>query len=128
MTKLHQVYKCPICGNIVEVNHTGGGELVCCGQAMVLQDENTVDASQEKHVPVIQETENGYLVKVGEEPHPMEENHYIEWIEIFIDDHIEKKFLKPGDKPEVEFFSKKEKEIKVRAYCNLHGLWMRSLE
>lgn len=117
MTELNQIYKCNVCGNIVEVLHTGVGELVCCGQPMELQKENTVDAAEEKHVPVIE----GNKVKVGSEPHPMEEKHYIEWIEVVYEDGArEKKFLKPGDKPEFE----SAMPIKsARAYCNLHGLW-----
>jgi len=122
MTEQRQIYKCNVCGNIVEVLHAGAGQLVCCGQPMQLLEENTVDAAQEKHVPVIEETENGVKVKVGEVPHPMEEDHYIEWIEIIADGRIYRKFLKPGDAPEVEFKITAE-EITAREYCNLHGLW-----
>ena len=122
MTKINQVYKCEICGNIVEMVHEGAGELVCCGQPMVLQQENTVDASYEKHVPVIEKTESGYLVKVGSEPHPMIPEHYIEWIEIIADGKSYKKFLKPGEDPQIEFCIKAD-QIMARAYCNLHGLW-----
>ncbi|MBU1036853.1 desulfoferrodoxin [Patescibacteria group bacterium] len=122
MTQQHQIYKCEICGNIVEVLHAGVGELVCCGQPMKLQEENTVDAAQEKHVPVIKKTENSIIVTVGSTEHPMEEDHYIEWIEINVDSKICKKYLKPGDKPEAEFFLTGEK-VQAREYCNLHGLW-----
>ena len=122
MTEINQVYKCNICGNIVEVLHTGAGELVCCGQPMQLQKENTVDAAQEKHVPVIEKTEKGVKVKVGSVEHPMEEKHYIEWIEIIADNKTYKKFLKHGDKPEVQFCTISE-NVTARAYCNLHGLW-----
>ena len=124
MTELNQVYKCEICGNIVEVLHAGAGELVCCGQPMVLQKENTVDAAIEKHVPVVEIDGNNVKVKVGSVPHPMEEDHYIEWIEINMVEagRIAKKYLKPGDAPEVEFHSR-GKVIEIRAYCNLHGLW-----
>ncbi len=122
MTKLNQIYKCNVCGNIVEVLHTGAGELVCCGQPMVLQAENTVDASEEKHVPVIEKTDKGFLVKVGETEHPMEDAHYIEWIEIIAGGQTYRKMLKPGDKPEAEFPIQAE-NAKARAYCNLHGLW-----
>lgn len=121
MTELKQVYKCNICGNIVEVLHTGVGQLVCCGQPMELQKENTVDAAIEKHVPIIEKTDNGYLVKVGETQHPMTEDHYIEWIEFETKNRTTKKFLKPEDKPEIEV--KCGEVISVRAYCNLHGLW-----
>lgn len=122
MTEQKQIYKCNICGNIVEVNHAGVGELVCCGQPMELLNEKTEDTGQEKHVPVIEKTEQGVKVKVGSIPHPMEENHYIEWIELIADDRVYKKFLKPNEKPEAEFEVKAEK-ITARAYCNIHGLW-----
>ena len=122
MTEVKQIYKCQVCGNIVEVEHTGGGELVCCGQPMTLQTANTVDAAQEKHVPVIEKTDNGYKVKVGSVPHPMEESHYIEWIELIADGKSCRQFLKPGDAPEAEFCITAS-EVKAREYCNLHGLW-----
>ena len=117
-----EVYKCSVCGNMVEVIHVGGGELVCCGQPMILQVENTVDAAKEKHVPVIEKVNNGYLVKIGAVPHPMEEKHYIEWIELIIDGVACRKFLKPGDKPEA-LFEVKADNVTAREYCNLHGLW-----
>lgn len=122
MTAVKQIYKCNVCGNIVEVLHAGVGTLVCCGQPMELLKENTVDASKEKHVPVIEQTEKGIKVKVGSLPHPMEEEHYIEWIAIVADGIVYRKFLKPGDKPEAEFGIKTEK-VEAREYCNLHGLW-----
>lgn len=122
MTQLNQVYKCNICGNIVELLHVGAGELVCCGQPMELMTEKTEDAGQEKHVPVVEKTENGFLVKVGSIPHPMEEKHYIEWIELIVDGIVYKKFLKPGEKPEAEFGVQGE-SVTAREYCNLHGLW-----
>ncbi|MCK4307253.1 desulfoferrodoxin [candidate division WOR-3 bacterium] len=122
MTKQLQVYKCNICGNIVEVLHTGVGELVCCGQPMELLKEKTEDVGQEKHIPVIERIENGIKVKVGSIPHPMEEKHYIEWIEIIADGRVCKKFLKPGDTPEALFEIKAE-EIEAREYCSIHGLW-----
>lgn len=122
MIELKQIYKCSVCGNIVEVLHAGGGELVCCGKPMEFLKENTVDASLEKHVPVIEKTSQGIKVKVGSIPHPMEEKHYIEWIEIIVDGKSYRQFLKPGDKPEAEFEVTAEK-IEAREYCNLHGLW-----
>ncbi|MBW2991452.1 desulfoferrodoxin [Candidatus Woesearchaeota archaeon] len=124
MTELNQIYKCTICGNIVEVVHGAGGELVCCGQPMELLKENTVDAAKEKHVPVIEKIEKGVKIKVGSVPHPMEESHFIEWIEVIADAKVQRKFLKPGDKPEAEFcICKEPKELTAREYCNLHGLW-----
>jgi superoxide reductase len=125
MTKRNEVYKCSVCGNIVEVNHASGGTLVCCGQQMHLLKENTVDASQEKHVPVIEKTKNGFLVKVGSVEHPMEDKHYIEWIEFIADGVSYKHFLKPGEKPQAEFCIKAS-TFTAREYCNLHGLWSSS--
>ena len=122
MTKLNQVYVCEVCGNIVEMLHAGDGELVCCGQNMVLQEENTVDASKEKHVPVIEKISGGVLVKVGSVEHPMIDNHYIEWIEILTDKKVYRKHLKPGDKPQAEFMVAEE-VLYAREYCNLHRLW-----
>ena len=122
MTELRQVYKCNVCGNIVEVLHAGVGQLVCCGQPMELQKEKTEDEGQEKHVPVVEKTETGIKVKVGSVPHPMEEKHHIEWVEIIADGKVYKQFLKPGDKPEAEFKIEAEK-IEAREYCNVHGLW-----
>ena len=122
MTKLKQVYKCMLCGNIVEVLHEAGGELSCCGQAMNLLAENTVDASREKHVPAVEKTANGYLVKVGSVAHPMEEKHYIEMIQLLVEGKVCTQYLKPGDKPEA-FFPVTAAKVAVREYCNLHGLW-----
>lgn len=116
------VYKCNICGNIVEVLHAGGGELVCCGAPMVLMTENTVDAAKEKHVPVITKVEGGYKVSVGSVAHPMEEKHYIEWIELIAGDTCYRQFLKPGAAPEA-FFPVQADKVSAREYCNLHGLW-----
>ncbi len=122
MTEKKQIYKCEICGNIVEVLHKGAGELVCCNQPMKLQLENTVDASNEKHVPIIEKDEQGVIVKVGSIEHPMDENHFIEWIEISTEKGSSKKFLKPGELPQAKFPVKADKII-AREYCNLHGLW-----
>lgn len=122
MTKKLQIYKCEICGNIVEVLHEGVGELVCCGQPMALLSEKTEDQGNEKHVPVIESTEKGIKIKVGTVTHPMEENHYIEWIEIIADGRAYRKFLSPGDSPEADFAITAEK-VEAREYCNVHGLW-----
>ena len=122
MTGKLQIYKCEICGNIVEVLHEGAGELVCCGQPMKLLVENTVDAAKEKHVPAIEKTASGVKVRVGSVAHPMEEKHYIEWIEIIADGKAYRQFLKPGDAPEAVFEIKAQK-IEAREHCNLHGLW-----
>lgn len=122
MTKRLQVYKCNVCGNIVEVLHEGVGQLVCCGQPMELMVPKTEDVGKEKHVPVIQKKNDAITVKVGSVPHPMEEKHYIEWIEVIADGRAYRKFLNPGDSPEAEFEIAFE-TLEVREYCNVHGLW-----
>jgi superoxide reductase len=123
MAKLKGIYKCEICGNVVEVLHEGIGALVCCGEEMKLMEEKTQDSSVEKHVPYIEKTGDKILVKVGQnQDHPMEEKHYIEWIQIFADGKSYRQFLKPGDKPQA-LFEIKAKEIQAREYCNVHGLW-----
>ena len=123
MTKLREIYKCNICGNIVEVLHAGVGELVCCGEPMELMEEKTEDSSTEKHVPYVEKTGNGVLVKVGQnEDHPMMNNHFIEWIQVIADGVSYRKFLKPDDKPQAEFEIKAGK-VEAREYCNVHGLW-----
>jgi superoxide reductase len=122
MAKRLEIYKCELCGNIVEVVHEGDGELVCCGEPMKLFVENTVDAAKEKHVPVVEKSTQGVKVRVGSVPHPMEEKHYIEWVEVIVDGKAYREFLKPGDKPEA-LFDLKDEQITAREYCNLHGLW-----
>jgi superoxide reductase len=123
MTKLREIYKCNVCGNIVEVLNAGVGELVCCGQPMELQKEKTEDASTEKHVPYMEKTSTGILVKVGQnQDHPMVEEHYIQWIQIIANGISYRRFLKPGEKPQAEFNIKADK-IEAREYCNIHGLW-----
>ena len=117
-----EVYKCMLCGTIGVVYHGGDGELVCCGQPMKKMVENTTDAAKEKHVPVIEKVQGGYKVKVGSVPHPMEEKHYIEWIELTADGKSYYQFLKPGQAPEAVFIITAEK-VGAREYCNLHGLW-----
>ncbi|MFH1830315.1 MAG: desulfoferrodoxin [Pseudomonadota bacterium] len=126
MTKLLEIYKCEVCGNIVEMVHASVGELVCCDQPMKLYVENTVDAAKEKHVPVIERTADGFFVKVGSVAHPMEDKHYIEWIELIADSRAYRQFLKPGDKPEATF-DIKATQITAREYCNIHGLWKADL-
>jgi superoxide reductase len=122
MAEQLQVYKCDVCGNIVEVMHAGAGELVCCGQPMKLFKENSVDAAKEKHVPVVEKTVDGFKVKVGSVAHPMEEKHWIEFIELIVDGKVYRQFLKPGQSPEATFCIKADK-VTAREYCNLHGLW-----
>ena len=122
MAKRMEVYKCELCGNIVEGLHEGAGDLVCCGQNMVLFTENTTDAAQEKHVPVVEKVDGGFKVTVGSVAHPMEDSHYIEWIEVIAGDKIYRQFLNPGGAPEA-FFAIDADTVKAREYCNLHGLW-----
>jgi superoxide reductase len=122
MAQQLEVYKCEICGNIVEVLHGGAGELVCCGQAMKRFVENTMDAAKEKHVPVIEKTAAGFKVKVGSVAHPMEEKHWIEWVEVIVSGKAYRQFLKPGEAPEATFDIKADRVI-AREYCNIHGLW-----
>ena len=122
MAERLEVYKCEACGNIVEVVNGGEGELVCCGDPMKLMTENTVDAAKEKHVPVIAFVDGGVTVKVGDVPHPMEEKHYIQWIEVIADGEVYKKILEPNTTPKA-FFAVKAASVTAREYCNLHGLW-----
>ena len=122
MAEKLEVYKCELCGNIVEVLHGGKGELVCCGKPMALQKENTVDAAKEKHVPVVEKSADSVKVKVGDVAHPMEEKHYIEWVEIIADGKVYRQFLNPGDAPEATFNIRADK-VTAREYCSLHGLW-----
>ena len=127
MTGQKQIYKCNICDNIVEVLHASSGQLVCCEQPMELLKEQTEDIGQEKHVPLIERTDRGIKIKVGSVTHPMEEKHYIEWIEVIADGRSCRKFLNPSNKPEAEFEIKAEK-IEAREYCNIHRLWKSSLK
>ncbi len=122
MTKMFEVYKCDVCGNIVKVVHASGGTLVCCGQNMTLLAEKTADAGKEKHVPVVEKSAKGIIVKIGSIPHPMEEKHYIEWVEVKSGENIFIKGFKPGEKPEAEFCIS-DVNAKARIYCNVHGLW-----
>ena len=116
------VYRCDLCGHIIEVVNKGEGTLVCCGQNMTFLSENTQDAALEKHVPVIEITQDGIKVSVGKVAHPMTDEHYIQWIEVVVDDKISRAWLKPGDKPEA-VFNVKGSRITAREYCNLHGHW-----
>lgn len=122
MPKRLEVYKCQHCGNIVEIMHGGGANIVCCGENMQLLVENTVDASQEKHVPVIERGDGTVTVKVGAVDHPMEEKHYIEWVELIADDKVYRQYLAPGQAPQATFNVTADKLI-AREYCNLHGQW-----
>jgi superoxide reductase len=125
MAKLNEIYKCKICGNIIEVLHTGTGELVCCGQPMKRFREQSKGKYAEKHAPVIEETGKGVLVKIGSVWHPMKPEHYIEWIEIETKQGRCKAFLSPDMKhPKASFLIKRKDIIKARMYCNVHGLWI----
>jgi superoxide reductase len=122
MTEKLQIYKCEVCGNIVEMLHAGVGEMICCNEPMKLYKENSKEAAVEKHVPVISKTSEGINVKVGSVTHPMEEAHYIEWVEVIDGEKTCRVFLKPGGKPEADFCCTDQKAV-AREYCNLHGLW-----
>ena len=123
--KRNSIFQCQLCGNIVELLHVGGGTLSCCGQDMKLLEESSADTSTEKHVPFIEKTASGYLVKVGQnQDHPMMEAHYIQWIELYTENAEYRVFLKPGDKPEAEFPIGHDEAVRgAREFCNLHGLW-----
>lgn len=123
MTKRLEIYKCGVCGNMVEMVHAGEGELVCCGEPMKLLTENTTDAAKEKHVPVIEKTGAGVKVSVGSVAHPMESKHYIEWIELLDGETALRAFLKPGDAPSAFFKGVSGAALSAREYCNVHGLW-----
>lgn len=124
MAERFGVYKCNVCGNVVRVNLAGVGNLVCCGQPMVLQRPKTEEEGKEKHLPVVEKTEKGVKVKVGSVPHPMEPNHYIVWAEVEVDGNCLQRFFKPGEAPEVEFLLDPGAKITaVREYCNVHGFW-----
>ena len=125
MTKLNEIYKCDLCGNIVEIMHGAPGALVCCGEKMVLMTENTVDAAKEKHVPVIEMAADSITVKVGSVAHPMADEHYIEWIELLADGKVYRQNLKPGQEPQATF-PVIAKQVTAREYCNLHGHWSAS--
>lgn len=123
MTKLLEVYKCEVCGNMVEIIHAGEGQLSCCGQPMKHVEESVTEASLEKHVPVIDKWKRGYHIKIGSARHPMEEKHHIEWIELIADGQSFKRYLSPEDEPEAFFDEVVADNVTARAYCNLHGLW-----
>jgi superoxide reductase len=126
MAERLQIYKCEVCGNIVEVLHGGKGQLVCCGQPMNLLEEQTADFATEKHVPVAENIETGTHVVVGSTLHPMEDSHHIEWIQIALNDGTTvRKFLSPGNTPDADFCENFDaaKAGQIREYCNVHGLW-----
>lgn len=124
MAERFGVYKCNVCGNVVRVNLAGVGNLVCCGQPMVLQKPKAEEEGKEKHLPVVERTEKGVKVKVGSVPHPMEPNHYIVWVEVEVDGNCLERFFKPGEAPEAEFLLDPGARITaIREYCNVHGFW-----
>ena len=122
MLERMQILKCNDCGVVLEVLDGGECEVACCGKTLNVLEERTADVGKEKHVPVCEQTSQGLTVKVGSVPHPMEQNHYIEWIEVVADGKVSRQFLKPGDAPEATFPIKPGK-LSVREHCNLHGLW-----
>lgn len=122
MAKLNQILKCDSCGLILEVVHGSESEPTCCDSTMKLLAENSTDASKEKHVPVIEKIAGGFKVNIGSAPHPMEEKHFIEWIELIADGVSYKAFLSPGMAPSAVFMIAGS-HVAARAYCNIHGLW-----
>lgn len=122
MAKRHQIYKCGICGNCIDIVNGGDGELVCCGEPMKLLTEKTADQGKEKHVPVMEMIKEGLSVSVGKDPHPMEETHFIEWIEIVDQDISCRHYLKPGTSPQT-VFKTTHPQVLAREYCSVHGLW-----
>lgn len=124
MAEKNGIYKCEICGNVVSVLEVGGGELICCGQPMTLFEEKTKEEGNEKHVPVIEIDGNKVMVKVGSVEHPMEDNHWIELIQLLKGDKvIVEKRLYPGEKPVAEFEVEDTSGLRAREVCNVHGLW-----
>lgn len=123
MKERQSVFKCAKCGNITEVVFNSAGTLSCCGQPMDIQEPKTADSATEKHVPIIEAIEEGIRVTVGSTEHPMTEEHYIQWIEVINGDYIQRKYLKPGDKPIAEFYVPYNDNLIAREYCNLHGNW-----
>ena len=123
MTQLRELYQCKVCGNIVEVAHEGASALVCCDKPMIKLEAKTEDQGQEKHVPVVEETNNSIVVKVGSIGHPMEDKHYIKFVEVLLNDRVIRKELKPGQAPEAKYCVSKSDVIEVREFCTVHGLW-----
>jgi superoxide reductase len=125
MTELRELYRCEVCGNLIEIVNEGAPALVCCGQPMVKQEAKTADEGLEKHVPVVEETENGLIVKVGSVEHPMVEDHYIKFIEVLTKDKVFRAELAPGMSPQSGLCPRLKKEdiIEVREFCTKHGVW-----
>ncbi len=123
MAKAVKFYQCKVCGNLVEMINDSGAVPVCCGQEMTELTVNTVEASVEKHLPVVSHTENTVLVSVGSAAHPMLEEHYIVWIYLHTEKGSQIKYLNPGEDPKAVFTLEDDKPVSAYAYCNLHGLW-----
>lgn len=121
--QLRDLYYCQICSNVVELLYVGAPSLVCCGQDMEKLEPKAKDEGLEKHVPVIEATDNGILVKVGSTAHPMEEKHYIAFIEVLSGERVYRAELKPGDQPQAEFPLKADQVEQAREFCNIHMLW-----
>lgn len=122
MAEKLEIYECDVCGNIVEVVRGGNGAIFCCGQSMQKLEAKTADEGKEKHVPMIERINGTIKVKVGSVAHPMQEKHYIEWIELLADGKAYRKFLSPDDEPEA-IFELQAQQITAREHCNIHGLW-----
>ena len=122
MVNLNQVYRCKVCGNVIEVIHAGVGILFCCNQSMMLMTEKKEDLGNEKHVSIIEKSDSGFNIRVGSVEHPMNKEHFIEWIELITENEVYRKYLKPGQKPEARF-NIVANEVRARIFCNIHGLW-----
>jgi len=122
---MNKIYKCNVCGNIVELIHESGGELICCGKPMGLVESKEKEEGNEKHLPIIVKADSGVIINIGEVDHPMEDKHYIEWIEVVTEVGVYRKCLKPNEKPNASFCIREDQIISVREYCNVHGLWER---
>ncbi len=130
MTNLMEIYKCEICGNLVEVVYSGYGTLTCCSQPMILMKEHhNNEQAQEKHVPILTKEKDKTIIRVGSLPHPMEPEHYIMFIEAISHDKVwlKRKYLKAGDEPSLKFGSDGDKMI-ARELCNIHGLWSKNYD
>ena len=123
MLKRGQIFRCNTCGNMFELINVGGGTPACCGNEMEILSDAPKDVGAEKHVPIIEKTESGVKVKIGSIPHPMEETHYIAWIEIITDNETQRVFLQPGDAPEAVFKIDDTTNLFAKEYCTVHGLW-----
>ena len=120
----NKFYICEHCGNLIGMIHDAGVPMMCCGQKMTKLEPGIVEASAEKHIPVVEVSNNIVTVTIGSVDHPMVEEHYIGWIAIETEQGTQRKYLKPGEKPEAVFaLAEGDKLVAAYEWCNLHGLW-----